>query len=174
MLARRQVLGLVGGACATLSAPSILRATVLEEIEMRGSARGERVWFRPLGLAVAPGTTIRFINRDPGNAHTATAFHPDLHGRTRRIPEAAEPWDSDFLMPGEQFELRLIVPGVYDYYCLPHEAAGMIGRIVVGEPTGAGWSGPSAADDDLAPAVLEAFPAISEILARGRVEGDAG
>jgi hypothetical protein len=28
--------------------------------------------------------------------------------------------------------------GVYDYYCLPHEQAGMVGRIVVGQPSGPG------------------------------------
>jgi hypothetical protein len=36
--------------------------------------------------------------------------------------------------PGDAFEMTLTVPGVYDYYCLPHEQAGMVGRIVVGRP----------------------------------------
>jgi plastocyanin len=31
-----------------------------------------------------------------------------------------------------------MVPGVYDYFCTPHEMAGMVGRIIVGEPTGPG------------------------------------
>ncbi|MGZ3579256.1 MAG: plastocyanin/azurin family copper-binding protein, partial [Syntrophales bacterium] len=29
-------------------------------------------------------------------------------------------------------------PGVYDYYCMPHEEAGMVGRIIVGRPIGPG------------------------------------
>ena len=36
--------------------------------------------------------------------------------------------------PGDRFEVTLTVPGVYDYFCTPHEAAGMVGRIIVGQP----------------------------------------
>ena len=32
---------------------------------------------------------------------------------------------------GDNFEVRLTVEGVYDYYCIPHEASGMVGRIIV-------------------------------------------
>src|SRR5207248_347887 len=67
--------------------------------------------------------------------------HVDLDqnaGHSLRIPEAAIPWDSGFLVNrGDHFEVRLTVPGVYDYYCQPHEAAGMVGRIV-GRPVGPG------------------------------------
>ena len=31
------------------------------------------------------------------------------------------------------FDVTLTAPGVYDYFCTPHEAAGMVGRIVVGK-----------------------------------------
>ena len=30
------------------------------------------------------------------------------------------------------------MPGVYDYFCAPHEAAGMVGRIIVDQPSGPG------------------------------------
>src|SRR5690606_41900168 len=106
-------------------------AAAVEVIEMRGTERGDRVWFAPRGLAVATGTTLRFVNLDKGNSHTATAYHPALFDRRRRIPAGAQPWDSDFLLPDESFEVTLTAPGVYDYYCLPHEMAGMAGRIVV-------------------------------------------
>ena len=39
-------------------------------IKMQGTPRGERVWFDPKGIAVDPGTTITFVNQDPGNSHT--------------------------------------------------------------------------------------------------------
>ena len=87
----------------------------VETIEMQGTARGERIWFEPRGLHVRPGTVLRFVNRDAGNSHTATAYHPDLYGRQLRIPRGATPWDSDFLLPGEAFEVALPVLGVYDY-----------------------------------------------------------
>lgn len=168
-IARRQFLAVGGGIIATLSTPALLRAASLETIEMRGTARGERIWFDPLGLAVAAGTTIRFVNRDPGNSHTATSYHPDNFGRTRRIPQAAASWDSGFLLPDESFEVTLTAPGVYDYYCIPHEMAAMVGRIVVGTPDDSGWEGPSSDTDDVSSDVLAALPAVEDILSHGRI-----
>jgi len=103
------------------------------EIRMRSDVRGERVWFDPVGVLVDPGTTIRWVVE--ANVHTATAYHPANRDRPRRIPVGATPWDSGYLVnPGNAFEVTLTVPGVYDYFCLPHEQAGMVGRIVVGRP----------------------------------------
>lgn len=168
-LSRRQALILGGGAIATLTLPRALRAAPVEVIEMRGTARGERVWFDPRGLAAAPGSTIRFVNRDPGNSHTATAFHPAILDRVRRIPKAAEPWDSDFLLPGESFSVTLTAPGVYDFYCQPHEAMGMAGRIVIGTPETPGWEGPSADTADTDAVLRAALPSVEDILAAKRI-----
>ncbi|HMM08253.1 MAG TPA: plastocyanin/azurin family copper-binding protein [Paracoccus solventivorans] len=166
MISRRILLG---GGLAALATPATAAAGPVE-IAMRGTARGERVWFLPQGLAVPPGTTLRFVNRDPGNSHTSTAYHPDLFGRQGRIPAAASPWDSDFLLPDQAYEVTLTQPGVYDYYCQPHEMAAMVGRIVVGRPQDPGWEGPAPDSEDLMAEVLAAFPAVETILARGRVE----
>lgn len=165
----RRVILLGGGATAALEAPLFVLAQTKVDIEMRGTSRGERIWFDPTGLAVAPGTTIRFTNRDPANSHTATAYHPEILGRARRIPESAEPWESDFLLPDESFEVTLTAPGVYDYYCIPHEMAAMVGRIVVGTPDNAGWEGPSGDLDDISLDVLAALPAVEAILANGSI-----
>ncbi|GHF73307.1 cupredoxin domain-containing protein [Seohaeicola zhoushanensis] len=163
----RRIILLGGSAAAALGVPCVALAQTKVEIEMRGTARGEQIWFEPQGLAVDPGTTLRFTNRDPGNSHTATAYHPELFGRTRRIPASARPWDSDFLLPEESFEVTLTVPGVYDFYCLPHEMAAMVGRIVVGTPLHVGWEGPSSDRDDISADVLAALPAVDAILANG-------
>ncbi|SMX48910.1 plastocyanin/azurin family copper-binding protein [Maliponia aquimaris] len=174
MARRRQVLMLGGGVLAALGFPRLLPAAPVETVEMKGTARGERVWFAPMGLAVAVGTTLRFINRDPGNSHTSTAYHPEVFDRLSRIPAKATPWDSDFLLPDDSFEVTLTVPGVYDYYCIPHEMAGMVGRIVVGRPGDPGWQGPAQESDDLDPEILAAFPSMEEILAKGWiVKGEA-
>lgn len=167
--ARRQFLALGGGLGAALLLPRRLRAASLEVIEMSGTARGERIWFAPNGLAVAPGTRIRFVNQDKGNSHTATAYHPANFDRLRRIPAAAEPWDTGFLLPGDTAEVVLEAPGVYDYYCIPHEMAAMVGRIVVGRPGDPGWEGAAPATDDVSADVLAALPPVEEILARGRI-----
>lgn len=179
MWTRRKLIAAGGGALATLTAPRLARAHAGEThgndgelIEMRGTARGERVWFMPLGLAVAPGTRLRFVNRDAGNSHTATTYHPDLFERRRRIPVTAAPWDSGFLLPDESFEVTLEHAGVYDFYCIPHEMAGMVGRIVVGRPGDAGWEGPAEHAGDLPEAALSTLPPVGAILAAGRVYGE--
>lgn len=158
---RRDILALGGGLAALAT---LARAGAESVITMRGTARGEHVWFSPMGLAIASGTTLRFVNEDPGNSHTSTAYHPAVLNRPLRIPETAKPWDSGFLLPGQSFALTLTKPGVYDYYCQPHEMAGMVGRIVVGHPGDAGWQGPSTDSGDLMPEVLAAFPLVEAIL----------
>jgi plastocyanin len=170
MPTRRRMLAIGGGGLAALAAPRTLHAAGLAGITMGGTTRGEHVWFTPAGLRVEAGTVVRFINRDAGNSHTATAYHPDLFDRPLRIPAGATPWDSGFLLPGESFEVQLSVPGVYDYYCLPHEHAGMVGRIVVGRPGDAGWQGPATGAGDLPEAALSGFPQVADILAAGCVE----
>jgi plastocyanin len=154
----------LAGAAAALALPA--RAEGPAEIVMQGGGDGARVWFEPAGLLVAPGRTVRWTNREAGNVHTATAYHPANDGRPRRIPAAARPWNSDYLMPGESFEVMLSEPGVYDYYCVPHEHAGMVGRIVVGAVP-ADWHGWP--DGDLPAVALAAFPPAEAIVARGAV-----
>ncbi|PYO30078.1 MAG: hypothetical protein DMD32_14990, partial [Gemmatimonadetes bacterium] len=90
---------------------------------MRSDTLGSRVWFDPIGLYVEPGATVRWIVRE--NVHTTTAYHPRNDHHPLHIPESAVPWDSGFLVhPGDHFDVTLTVSGVYDYYCMPHEAVG--------------------------------------------------
>jgi plastocyanin len=154
-------------------------AAAPEVIEMRSDALGSRVWFDPIGLYVDPGTTVRWIVRE--NVHATTAYHPRNDHHPLRIPESAAPWDSGFLVnPGDHFDVMLTVPGVYDYYCMPHEVAGMVGRIVVGEPLGPGaepfdyWVGRPGTDGwrHVPDAAREAFPSVARILAERRVHPD--
>jgi plastocyanin len=121
------------------------------------------------------GTTVRW--KVHANVHTTAAYHPRNDHHSLRIPEKAEPWDSDFLVnPGDHFSVTLTVPGVYDYFCAPHEAAGMVGRIVVGKPAGPGtlpfdyFRGRpgTSAWVPVPAAARKAFPSVSEIV-RARV-----
>lgn len=170
ILTRRRLLGLGGGAAALLVAPPARAGTpVVHAIRMRGDATGARVGFDPVGLRIRPGETLRWTNADAGNAHTATAYHPASFGRPRRIPAAAEPWDSDYLLPDDSFAVTLSAEGVYDYYCVPHEHAGMVARIVVGDPGADGWLQDPGAAGDLPEVALAGFPPVAEILAKGTV-----
>lgn len=165
-LARR---GFLAGAAALLALPAEAAGLAAgpAEIVMRGDADGAHVWFDPAGLLVPPGTTVRWVNRDAGNAHTATAYDPANLERPRRIPATATPWDSDYLLPDESFEVMLTAPGVYDFCCIPHEHAGMVGRIVVGAIP-ADWQGWP--DAGLPQAAVAGFPDAATIVAQGTVQ----
>lgn len=168
-LSRRGVLAMGGGIAASLLAARAGLAAAMAEIQMRGTKDGGRIWFDPVGLYIEPGQRLRFLNRDGGNTHTATAYSPEIDGRPLRIPSGAKGWDSDYLDPDQAFEITLEVPGVYDFYCRPHEHAGMVGRIVVGRPeVHAGWE-QNSETGDLPPDILAAFPAVADILSMGRV-----
>jgi plastocyanin len=171
MPSRRQVIWIGGGFLAGLAAPRVaLAAGDTVEIRMHGNTEGSHVWYDPVGIHVEPGQTIKWINLDPGNSHTVTAYHPNNFDRPLRIPRGAEPWNSDYLLPNEAFSVTLTVQGVYDYYCVPHEHAGMVGRIVVGQP-GTDGPAPSQSGTESIPEIaLRAFPSVEEII-RDRLVG---
>lgn len=175
MTSRREFLQAGGVVVAGLALsprwPVSLQSARVVQIEMRSDRLGSRVWFDPVGVFVEPGTTIRWIARE--NVHTATAYHPTNGRHSLRIPEGAKPWDSGFLVnPGDRFDVLLTVAGVYDFFCMPHEAAGMVGRIVVGGTGGPGarpydyFEGDTGTGDWLpVPSVAQrTFPGIERIL----------
>lgn len=134
-------------------------------VEMLTDNQG--TYFSPKGLAVDPGTTVRFVNVSGG--HGTTAYHPDNEDHPLRIPEAAEPWESPIYTEADAtFEVTLTVEGVYDFYCPPHESMGMVGRLVVGEPQG----GPGTTEpEELPPGARDALPAVETIVEEGTVPG---
>jgi plastocyanin len=164
---RRFVLAGGGGllALAALRLPPAVAAEPVI-IVMTGTPDGSRVWFDPIGLHIMPGQTVRWTNRDKANSHTATAYAAALD-RPQRLPDKADAWDSGYLLPDDSFEVTLTEEGVYDYYCLPHEHAGMVGRIVVGAvPADEPYQ---TTEDQLPEAVRGAFPTVAAIIEHGEV-----
>ncbi len=169
-LARRRLLHL-GAATAALYAEPI-RAETPVTIRMRSDADGGHVGFDPVGLLIQPGQTVRFLCE--ANYHTTEAYHPANSDHSLRIPRTARPWASDVLQPGDTFDVTLTVPGVYDYFCAPHEAGGMVGRLIVGQPGGPGsepfdWfkGRPEARNWVAVPDPARAmFPPVAEIMRR--------
>lgn len=185
MMSRRNVvkaagLALGGFVMAPLVRPRHRHFVALQVIEMRGDALGAQVWFDPIGLYVHPGTTVRWVVRE--NVHTTTAYHPRNDKHSLRMPAGATPWDSGYLVhPQDHFDVTLTVPGVYDYFCTPHEGAGMVGRIVVGQAGGPGaepfdyWVGRAGTDDwrEVPGAARAAFPSVARILREHQVHPEA-
>lgn len=173
MLARRALLAAGGMVLAGHSAGLAADQTVT--IHMISDPEGSHVGFDPVGVLVAPGQIVRWVC--DSNVHTTTAYHPANAHHSLRIPKTAQPWDSGFLMPGKTFEARLTVAGVYDYFCAPHEMAGMVGRIIVGQPSGPGTEPfdyflrlPDRPNWQPVPqAAQAAFPPIAAIMQHGRV-----
>lgn len=118
---RRQFMGLLGtGVAASMGMSGVASAQETPVISMGNN------YFDPIGLYVEPGTTVRF--EIEAGTHSATAYDS-------RIPSEATPFDSGVLSE-DGFEHTFDTPGTYDYYCIPHQSMGMVGRIVVGEPGG--------------------------------------
>ena len=160
ILSRRTLLRIGGLALAGSALPALAAEPV--EIHMVGDANGSVVRFAPRGLLIAPGTTVRWRNANPGNSHTTTAYHPQNMDHPLRIPPGTKPWNSDYLLPDETFEVTLTTPGVYDYFRIPHEMAGMVGRIVVATK---GAPVPVAAKG-----MEEMFPTVAAIMSQGTVD----
>jgi plastocyanin len=131
---------------------------------------GDQVFFDPVGVWVEPGTTIRFLLID--GVHDTQAFHPDnpVSLGLNRIPEGAQPWNSGMMggliNPSRTFEVTLTEEGVYDYFCSPHVAFGMVGRIVVGNPEA---SPAKPVDEIMFEPARAALPSVEDILAQTMV-----
>lgn len=79
--------------------------------------------FDPVFLRIAPGDSVTFVPSDP--SHNSAS-------KRGMIPEGAAPWNSGI---DEEFTVTLTVEGVYGYICSPHYDMGMVGVIVVGDPS---------------------------------------
>lgn len=172
MLTRRAALGAGGGFVAAAAFSNLVQVKAAEfiEIHMKSDPEGGVVGFDPVGVLLQPGQTVRWVCDD--NVHTTTAYSPKNDNHSLRIPANAQPWASDYLLPKETFEITLTVEGIYDYFCAPHEEAGMVGRLIVGNPTGPGalpfdyYLAQGHKWNSVPPAAQKAFPAVAEILAQ--------
>ncbi len=79
--------------------------------------------FAPDILHISPGDTVTFVPTNTGH-NTAS--------KRGMIPEGAAPWNSPM---DEEFSITLTEPGIYGYMCLPHYEMGMVGLIIVGDPS---------------------------------------
>lgn len=89
--------------------------------------------YAPHAVWVERGGTVTWTNES--GRHDVVSYHPDNDDKPRRIPEEAAPWSTSMLSDeGATFSHTFETEGVYDYYCTPHEAFGMVGTVIVGNP----------------------------------------
>lgn len=85
----------------------------------------------PRVIRINVGDTVEWQNVSAlGHTVTADPGKATLSGDAV-LPPGAMPFDSGNLQPGERFRYIFTVPGAYRYFCIPHEAAGMVGEIEV-------------------------------------------
>ena len=100
----------------------------------------QAIAFDPAELAVSKGDTVAW-KHSAGEAHSVTAYQAT-------IPDSAAYWasggfDSEeaatsgwedgrgAVQSGQSFVHTFETTGTHEYYCIPHEAAGMIGKVIV-------------------------------------------
>ena len=94
-------------------------------VKVLGTSTDSR--FEPRIVHVNPGDVIRFDVKE--GMHTVTAYHPD-NRRELGIPEEAASFDSGILTAGQSWLLTITHIGEYNYFCMPHERLGHIGKII--------------------------------------------
>ena len=82
------------------------------------TVRMEDNFFAPANITVEPGTTVTWV-QSGDNPHTTTSYDGL--------------WDSGIIEGGSggTFSFTFEEPGTYDYFCIPHEALGMVGTVTV-------------------------------------------
>jgi plastocyanin len=87
--------------------------------------------FEPQEITVSVGDRVQW--RNVGTvAHTVTTEPSkvsDPNGVS--VPSGAEAWDSGLIGENETFSRTFDEPGTYEYICIPHEGAQMVGTVVV-------------------------------------------
>jgi len=86
---------------------------------------GGSLSYEPADLTIAPGTTVRFV-WEGGNHNIVVEDQPaDANWQ-------GTPGDRNtFYDEGFEYTHTFEVVGTYDYYCVPHRSAGMVGSVVV-------------------------------------------
>lgn len=94
----------------------------------------DKLIFDPEELTLNVGDTVTW--RTTGAVPHTSTCDPSLAANPEEsvsLPEEAETWDSGLVNQGEEFSHTFEVPGEYTYFCIPHEAAGMVGYLTVEE-----------------------------------------
>lgn len=112
---------LLGFAVAVAATAGVQAKTV--EVEMLNQADGQVMVFKPAVVKIEPGDTVRFVATDP--SHNAQS-----------MPKMTPDGGTSFNVPFNQTkEITFETEGVHGYKCLPHYAMGMVGLVVVGDPS---------------------------------------
>ena len=87
--------------------------------------------YTPDTVRVEVGETVRWENSS-AVMHTVTADPEEaFKDESVTLPDGASTFNSGNMDPGQTFEHTFETPGTYRYFCIPHEAVGMRGTVIV-------------------------------------------
>lgn len=92
----------------------------------------DQLQFDPEQLTLRVGETVTW--RTVGvTSHTSTCDPAEAQSPEEHVslPEGAETWNSGLVNQDKEFAHMFEVPGEYTYFCIPHEAVGMVGYLTV-------------------------------------------
>lgn len=128
------------------------------EVTMASTDSGTH--FDPHVVWVEQGGTVTWHNES--GTHSTTAYAP-ANDKPQLVPDGAEAWNSGLLSEaGATFAQTFGTPGVYHYYCIPHETTGMIGSVIVGEPDAHGQPALEEPPESMPTAVREKLHSLNE------------
>jgi pseudoazurin len=93
------------------------------EVKMLNKGADGMMVFEPNVVKIAPGDTVHFVPADKG--HNAESIDG-------MIPAGATPFKGEI---SKELTVKFDQAGIYGFKCKPHYGMGMVGLIVVGEPT---------------------------------------
>ena len=79
--------------------------------------------FEPNFLRIKPGDSVHFVAKDKGH---------DVISIPGMVPDGAVPFKGEM---NKDITVTFTKPGVYGVECQPHYSMGMVGLIVVGDPS---------------------------------------
>ena len=87
--------------------------------------------YDPAKITVKVGDTVEWRNTSL-ISHTVTA-DPALAKDKKNVllPDGAKPFNSGDMPRKATFRYTFTVPGLYRYFCIPHEKMGMVGEVIV-------------------------------------------
>ncbi|MBM6579833.1 pseudoazurin [Microvirga sp. BT689] len=112
---------------ALVAALGFVGAAAAAEVEVKMLNKGTEgvMVFEPALVKINPGDTVKFVAADKGhNVETVDGM----------LPEGGQKFVGKV---NEELAITFDKAGVYGYKCKPHYGMGMVGMVVVGEPTNA-------------------------------------
>jgi plastocyanin len=133
------------GAAAFTPAPKPVAARAAKTVHVEMLQQGSRYLFRPNGIRIQPGDIVEFENIS-GGPHNVQFYPNRIPAGAREFLNRAMPQRQGdlaspfFTQPHQKYTIAFTgaPAGTYDFFCLPHQALGMKGTIIVGQPGGPG------------------------------------